>query len=74
MVARFAARHFNLKDRYMMCWGYVESLGGVAFDVGGPQGGEMNVFVVDDTGTLISVNPANPAQRKPIGVLKLIEP
>lgn len=62
----------RLKDRYMVCWGWVEDLGGLIFDEGGPMGATAHVLKTDDQDNLISVNPGDPQDTLVLGKLVLL--
>lgn len=58
-----------LKDRYCLCWGWVEQYQGLFFDTGGEQGAEANFLRVDEEDNLISVNPEDITETCVLGKL-----
>jgi hypothetical protein len=64
---------FPLKEKYVVCWGWVEDWGGLLFDVG-DWSGECGVFITDADNNLISVNPQNHQETMILGKLVKLNP
>lgn len=59
-----------LKEIFMLCWGPDPlTSDALLFDTGGEQGAPAYLLKVGDGDTLVSVNPANPAETTVLGKL-----
>ncbi len=63
---------YPLGEKYAVCWGWVDKVGGLLFDVG-DWGGEAHVYITDGE-NLISVNPENHQETNLIGKLVKVNP